>query len=632
VIVALVATALLGAADPTLTADVKQIVLGETESVPVTIVASDGDDEQALWPLRVAVNVGSLGPLEPRGGGVFSTVYVPPATRFPQMAVIALWRERGPDAPIHFFNVPLHGSTTLKVQTGAGSSVVAVVGEQRFGPMTADARGRATIPILVPPGVRSAQVEVTNKAGLLTTSGQEIDVPPYSRITVAAVPTALIADGTQWARVEVMYQLGGAGVSPENIVITPSVGTVRLRSAAGGRYTYVYSPPTSTTERRALLEVRVKGDAAARATLELALGLPEPTRVVVRPPAAVLSADGRSTATVGVLVLDASGRGLPGQTLSVTANGVPLPAAVHRAWGLYETVLTSPATYPSGGLVQLAATLAGPTPLSAAVNFRLAPAATPGQVRLETEPPLPIAAPGTEVQVSFHVRDAAGSPLDGAELVATCTSGALGPLRADGNGRYVARYVPAPERSDEPVRVRVVDASGGFATELTLPLRPTLPALLAGARGGIVRSGALTTARGGAEVWLPFTIDTHVLAASVRVEATSTERRLGEGADAGLVLVPISAALAYELLFVADLSLFAGIEGSLALAYFTGPDGSSEAALGAGGGVFLSPAYRVGPGSAFADVGFGMVPVAGRDFELDAGGLRAYLGYRLEMF
>jgi hypothetical protein len=64
------------------------IVLGRTESVAVTFKVDEpaGTEDR---PLRLSVNVGSFGEISRLGPGTYRAVYVPPATRFPQVALVA---------------------------------------------------------------------------------------------------------------------------------------------------------------------------------------------------------------------------------------------------------------------------------------------------------------------------------------------------------------------------------------------------------------------------------------------------------------------------------------------------------------------------------------------------------------
>src|SRR6266568_4464825 len=75
-----------------LTVEDGPIVLGRTEQAMVVLEVEEpaGTEEQ---PIRLAVNVGSFGPVERVGPGRHRVCYTPPTTRHPQVALVA-WRRR----------------------------------------------------------------------------------------------------------------------------------------------------------------------------------------------------------------------------------------------------------------------------------------------------------------------------------------------------------------------------------------------------------------------------------------------------------------------------------------------------------------------------------------------------------
>ncbi|MFP2927296.1 hypothetical protein ACLESO_19275, partial [Pyxidicoccus sp. 3LG] len=117
-----------------LSLDQGPVVLGRTESVGVTLRVEE-PATGALGPLRLAVNVGSFGPVTRQGPGVYRAVYTPPSTRFPQVALVAVWHEAGPESPIEFLRIPLYGTTRLEVRARPGAEARIRVGLDEFGPV-----------------------------------------------------------------------------------------------------------------------------------------------------------------------------------------------------------------------------------------------------------------------------------------------------------------------------------------------------------------------------------------------------------------------------------------------------------------------------------------------------------------
>ncbi|MBI3183924.1 MAG: hypothetical protein HYZ28_17440, partial [Myxococcales bacterium] len=180
------------------------VVLGRTESVGVTLQVEEAPGEEDR-PLRLAINVGSFGEITRVKPGVYRTVYVPPPTRFPQVALVALWRETGSEAPIEFLRFSLYGLTQVPISAKPGAEVTVAIEADTFGPVISDSRGKATVQVAVPPNVHDAAVKVKERGGAIAERKVPIEVPPYNRLTASLVPHAILADGKSWARLDVSY-------------------------------------------------------------------------------------------------------------------------------------------------------------------------------------------------------------------------------------------------------------------------------------------------------------------------------------------------------------------------------------------------------------------------------------------
>ena len=142
-----------------LTVEDGPIVLGRTEQAMVVLEVEEpaGTEEQ---PVRLAVNVGTFGPVERVGPGRHRARYTPPATRHPQVALVGWWR-RSPGALPEILRLPLLGTTRLRVKAPAGRAVRVDVGAVRFGPVKAGRKGTAVVPLVVPPGIDRVTVSIT---------------------------------------------------------------------------------------------------------------------------------------------------------------------------------------------------------------------------------------------------------------------------------------------------------------------------------------------------------------------------------------------------------------------------------------------------------------------------------------
>jgi hypothetical protein len=611
------------------------IVLGRTQSVGITVEMEE-PPESADRPLRLSVNVGSFAPVTRTGPGKYRTIYEPPPTLYPQVALVALWRETGPDAPIEFLRIPLYGALTVPATSTPHAEVRVEVGPDQFGPVRADAKGRSEIPIIVPPGILEATIAATDKSSTIVRRSVKLKVPPYNRLTAALVPHAILADGKAWARIEVFYDQAGPETPAERVRVAASIGSAVLIRAARQRYEYRYVSEAGTTAKMVRFGVSVAGDPASTASATLDLGLPEPARAVIRPPGEALVSDGKSRGTVSLFVFDPTGLALAGQSVEVTANGQPLAKAVDAGSGQYEVPYVSPSVYPPGGLVQFVATVRGTTgpPITASVNYQLKSPSLPKSFAVRVTPsPVPADA-RTEATLVFDVRDAAGMPLKNAQLLVVASHGTLGPLAQTAEGDYQATYVAPSAPPPGDVLVRLVDSTGGFDQAVAIPLREDPHRLMLGIRGGVTDSlGSLIGPRLGLDLWAPIRLGSQYfgvgLSATGGVASQSLTSPNGLSLTGQATFVPVVLRVGYEFYAGRRLSGLLGAGAIASFARFSTPaNGEQINRWGFGALGFVSGCFLIGPGQAFLELSYSRAPVSSTYFDLDTGGLGVEVGYR----
>jgi len=611
------------------------IVLGRTQSATVTIGVEEppGTEDR---PLRLSVNVGAFSEPTRIGPGKFRATYVPPPERYPQVALVAVWKETGPDARIDFLRIPLFGTTSVPVKGQAGASVTVVTPFQEFGPVTTDAKGNATLSIEVPPNIRAVDVHVKDPNGASTRRSVPIEVPHYNRVTAALVPYAITADGKDQVKLHVFYDLDGGARAPDRVAVDATAGQAVFERTQNGRFLYRYLPPPGTFAEDVKFAVTIEGDATARARARVVLGLPAPSKVVVKPPLASLAPGSKVPGTVSILVLSAEGLGLPAK-VQVSANGDAIGEAVHKGNGLYDVEWTPPADYGTG-FVQFRATAVDAKGRSAtgAANYQLSAAPVPKSVVASFDPRLVPVDGRSRATVALEVRDAAGMPLDRAPLLAVASDGALGELVSRGGGRYEATYV-APVRSPgESPTLRVTDAGGNFEQRFPLPLRENPRRLLLGARIGYGTAlDDLSGPRAGVDLWAPFPLGRVWLGAGLsatvsRARRTFADPVTGLVSESEVTYAPAVLRLGWEVIATRRLSLVLGAGGTAAYASSRSSlVTSTSTALGFGGLGFLTAGWAAGPGQLFGEVSYGVARVSSPAFELDAGGAAVDLGYRI---
>jgi hypothetical protein len=229
-----------------------RLVLGRDEGADLEVQAPKGAK------VSLSASVGTIGEVK-RDGGVVRARYTPPPLKAPSVALVLAQIDEGEDRELAWLSIPLSGSDTIEIETRPGARVEAIISGETFGPVTADAKGTAKLPLVVPPGVVSAMLRITDKLGNLTQKPLDLDPPPFSRLRVAAraeVATAaspleleifvVRPDGTpdKLAKVDLLADQGDAevvkrlapGVYLASYLPPPGLsGTVRLEGKANGQ-------------------------------------------------------------------------------------------------------------------------------------------------------------------------------------------------------------------------------------------------------------------------------------------------------------------------------------------------------------------------------------------------------------
>jgi hypothetical protein len=182
------------AAPPVVDLQPTTVVLGTDAQVSLRVVTTGGRGAR----LKAAAQVGELSASEVLSPDEVRFTWKVPASRFPQVAMLAFWIAGVVEAPeIAVVRIPLIGRTELEAKTEPGAEVRAEVAGKSFGPRTADSRGRVKVPIEVPPGVDSARV--LGQAGRKETSMDvPLTVPAYNPLLAVISPDPMGADHGGW--------------------------------------------------------------------------------------------------------------------------------------------------------------------------------------------------------------------------------------------------------------------------------------------------------------------------------------------------------------------------------------------------------------------------------------------------
>jgi hypothetical protein len=179
------------AAAVSLRAEPATLVLGQSDEADVTISIT-GPGPAVAAPPRIFVNIGTIDPVRRVGDRAFVTRFRAPTGRFPKAALIGA--ETADSQARGFVILPIAAPAEPAFRTEAGGKVTVLVGEARFGPVVASSSGEARVPIVVPPGVATATVELESAQGKRTV--RDLDLrPPHFPLLLLFVPESVPAGG-----------------------------------------------------------------------------------------------------------------------------------------------------------------------------------------------------------------------------------------------------------------------------------------------------------------------------------------------------------------------------------------------------------------------------------------------------
>ena len=280
-----------------------EVVLTQDPSSAITFTVTD-DNGAPLdgLDLRAAANVGQVQAVAAAGGGNYSAVYVPPSTPFPQVALISVWDANDPERVFGFFRINLVGKVDYPVDARApGVTLIFTVGENTFPPVVSDATGRASVPIMVPPGVRYAQVELIQPTGARSTQQIDLQVPAFNRLVLGGAPVFLPSDGQSTALIRIFAVDGkGRPADGQNLSLSTSQGKISQAKFLGnGLYEAEYMAPWLDAAGTATISAALVGEeASSNDSIDLGLE-PAPAIAIslVADPAQVTPDDSKVTLT-----------------------------------------------------------------------------------------------------------------------------------------------------------------------------------------------------------------------------------------------------------------------------------------------------------------------------------------------
>ncbi len=238
-----------------LTADPALLVLGKDAGADLTLRAP------ASATVTLTANVGTVKEVR-REGDVWRARFIAPTRKVPAVALLLAQVEEDGSRSLAWLAIPLSGSDTMEIETRPGSRVQADVAGTTIGPVIADASGMVRLAMVVPPGVDTAMLHITDKLGNSSEKPLDLEPPPFSRIRMAS--RSAEAGGAAPLEVEIfVVKPDGTPDDDARVAVDADIGEVELRKRTGpGVYLARYLAPAGKSGT-AHLEAKANGQVAS---------------------------------------------------------------------------------------------------------------------------------------------------------------------------------------------------------------------------------------------------------------------------------------------------------------------------------------------------------------------------------
>lgn len=595
------------------------VTLGERRGAELRIDVGAGRAR-----VQVTTNVGEVSKVEALGGGHYRARFRPPDAHAPGVALLLVEVHRGQAVTREWVSIPLLARADLKVLTKPRSTVRVDVGALHFGPKVANRRGRVTVPVRVPPGVKAAIVHSQDRAGNQSEKPIPLELAPYAQVrAVASRDAASWADATP-VEVEVFaVAAGGEPVSDVGALrAEAALGTLgKAHRTEGGAFAFSYRAPERITAAEDRLTFAVSDSPPVVLTVPLRAGPPAKVAVALEP-STYLAGSGQKIA-VQVQVSDAKGNPVSARRPTVTATGGRLRATA-EGWELEV-----PDAFEGRSTISVRAKVGA---LSGERRLGLTPA-TAARAVLTMDRGYAVA--GSPIEGRLELRDRFGNPAsaDGVEVFAQ--DGSRAEVHRDKDGGLRVRYTP---RASGPSSLEARRDGATLGRSGTVTVLPGPEGWEVSASLALVAQSNLAKAKGlyprlGVGWRLGRSHFELLAELDLRLYGGFDASLNGVGANGGLHGFAVGLGARYTRpigvnwtlhgsVLIGGARLRSTLEGTGA---FEGTEGSelhSSPMLRFAGG----PAYRLGRGSAFAELTLESTPLVGH-VTGNAGGVGLVVGY-----
>jgi hypothetical protein len=450
-----------------------------TDKDLIVEVEVTGPDARGFEPARALASVGALDlPRATHTPGRFVTSYVPPSERFPQVAILVVELAAGSRRVHARAQIALDGATVVPFHTSPGAAVTMRVGDQTFGPVTADRQGHVDIPIVVPPGVRVGTARAVDHNAAARETAVDLQLPAFPRVLILAPTTLEVA---AFAEIAVLgVDPNGQPSAAGGLSLAASDGIVHaLGAGVPGEARFLFEAPRRLGGGAVALTATASGAPPARADVAVPLVPGAPARLVLAPSRRQLVVGSGDSAEITLSARDGFGNLTPATTAAVRIDGQAQSGSA-GADGVVRLTLAAPAIYAGRDRIAIEASLGA---LTAAESVRLT-GGPPVKLTLEFQTGRVLADGQRGTELRARAVDRNGTPTTVPGLSWETPEGRIRNVSVPRDGEYVAEYVPDAAR--EPHRQTVaVMASRSLRATAGIEVAPPPVHLVASMRAGL---------------------------------------------------------------------------------------------------------------------------------------------------
>jgi hypothetical protein len=319
------------------------LVLGTDTEVLVDIEIG-GPGAETFTPTRTFATIGTLEAPQPTGVPAhFTARYKPPEERYPQAALLAVEVGAGVQRLRGTVRLELHGTTEMPLRTSPSATVTLRVGDEWFGPVTADRQGHVKLPIQVPPGMRIGTARAVDHNGNVKETEVDLQPAPFNRVLVVAPPVLEVGSFVEIA--VLALDALGAPAAPGRLSLKAGDGLVHPLGEAGpGEARFLVEVPRRVGAGTLAITGVVAGTPVSKADVVVPLVAGKPAALSLSPSLRRLVIGGGAQSRVVVSAHDQFGNPTSADHVEAMVDGTPSPVRI-TAGGLGILIVPPPTYY-----------------------------------------------------------------------------------------------------------------------------------------------------------------------------------------------------------------------------------------------------------------------------------------------